>query len=46
MHETVVTRPRDTRRARDAVDLRWVKRRRKCGIRQCPRKTFTERVPS
>ena len=25
VHETVVTRPRDVRRAGDAVDLRWVK---------------------
>jgi transposase len=46
VHETVVTRPRDVRRAGDAVDLRWVKVRRKCGNRQCPRKTFTEWVPA
>jgi transposase len=46
VHETVVTRPRDTRRADDAVDLRWVKYRRKCGNQQCPRKTFTEWVPA
>ncbi|MBV9448595.1 MAG: ISL3 family transposase [Streptosporangiaceae bacterium] len=45
VHETVVTRPRDARRAGDAVDLHWVKVRRKCGNRQCPRKTFTEWVP-
>jgi transposase len=45
VHETVVTRPRDVRRAGDAVDLRWVKVRRKCGNQQCPRKTFTEPVP-
>src|SRR5512140_3518597 len=45
VHETVVTRPRDVRRAGDAVDLRWVKLRRKCGNQQCPRKTFTEWVP-
>jgi transposase len=44
-HETVVTRPRDVRRAGDAVDLRWVKIRRKCDNQQCPRKTFTESVP-
>jgi hypothetical protein len=25
VHETAVTRPRDVRRAGDAVDLRWVK---------------------
>ena len=46
VHETVVTRPRDVRRAGDAVDLRWVKVRRKCGNQQCPRKTFTEWVPA
>jgi transposase len=46
VHETVVTRPRDVRRAGDAVDLRWVKCRRKCGNQQCPRKTFTEWVPA
>jgi transposase len=45
-HETVVTRPRDVRRAGDVVDLRWVKIRRKCGNLACPRKTFTERVPA
>ncbi len=46
VHETVVTRPRDVRRAGDAVDLRWVKIRRKCGNGECPRKTFTEWVPA
>jgi transposase len=46
VHETVVTLPRDVRRAGDAVDLRWVKYRRKCENRQCPRKTFTEWVPA
>ena len=45
VHETVVTRPRDVRRAGDAVDLRWVKVRRKCENQKCPRKTFTEWVP-
>jgi transposase len=40
----VVTRPRDVRRAGDAVDLRWVKVPRKCENRQCPRKTFTESI--
>jgi transposase len=45
VHETVVTRPRDVRRAVDAVDLWWVKVRRKCENQQCPRKTFTEWVP-
>jgi len=45
VHETVVTRPRDVRRAGDIVDLRWVKVRRKCENRQCPRKTFTEWAP-
>jgi transposase len=46
VHETVVTRPRDVRRAGDPVDLRWVKVRRKCGNPACPRKTFTEWVPA
>jgi transposase len=46
VHETVVTRPRDVRRAGDALDLRWVKYRRKCENQQCPRKTFTEWVPA
>jgi transposase len=45
VHETVVTRPRDVRRAGDPVDLRWVKVRRKCANLACPRKTFTEWVP-
>ncbi len=45
VHETVVTRPRDVRRAGDVVDLRWVKHRRRCGNPGCPRKTFTEWVP-
>ena len=45
VHETVVTRPRDVRRAGDVVDLRWVKVRRKCENRECPRKTFTESIP-
>lgn len=45
VHERVLARPRDVRRAADPVDLRWVKVRRKCGNRQCPRKTFTEWVP-
>jgi len=46
VHETVVTRPRDVRRAGDAVDLRWVKLRRKCENQGCPRRTFTESVPA
>jgi len=46
VHETVVTRPRDVRRAGDAVDLRWIKARRKCGNQECSRKTFTEWVPA
>ncbi len=45
VHETVVTRPRDVRRAGDPVDLHWVKARRKCGNPACPRKTFTEPAP-
>jgi len=35
LHETVVTRPRDVRRAGDPVDLRWVKRRWKCAAEAC-----------
>jgi transposase len=46
VHERVVTRPRDVRRAGGVVDLRWVKYRRKCGNGECPRKTFTEWVPA
>ena len=46
VHETVVTRRRDFRRAGDVVNLRWVKARRKCENQQCPRKTFTESVPA
>jgi transposase len=45
VHERVLARPRDVRRAADPVDLRWVKARRKCGNDECPRKTFTEWVP-
>jgi transposase len=45
VHETVLARPRDVRRAADPMDLRWVKVRRKCGNGECPRKTFTEWVP-
>jgi transposase len=45
VHETVVTRPRDVRRAGDAVGLRWVKVRWKCDKVGCGRKTFTEWVP-
>jgi transposase len=41
-----VTRPRDVRRAGDALDLRWVMLRRKCENQQCPRQTFTESVPA
>ena len=44
-HETVLTRPRDVRRAGDPVDLRWVKRRWKCADEDCERKTFTEWLP-
>ena len=46
VHETVLARPRDVRRAADPVDLRWVKVRRKCGNPGCPRKTLTEWVPA
>jgi transposase len=45
-HETVMTRPRDVRRAGDPVDLRWVKRRWKCAAESCGRKTFTEWLPA
>ena len=45
VHEMVLARPRDVRRAGDPVDLRWVKVRRKCGNPACLRKTFTESVP-
>jgi hypothetical protein len=45
VHETVLARPRDVRRAADPVDLRWVNVRRKCGNCECLRKTFTEWVP-
>ena len=45
VHETVLARPRDVRRAADPVDLRWVKVPGKCGNPECPRKTFTEQVP-
>jgi transposase len=44
-HETVLARPRDARRAGDPVALRWVKRRWKCTVESCERKTFTERLP-
>lgn len=46
VHETVVTCPADVRRAGDQVDLYWVKRRLKCGNTECPRRTFTERIPA
>ena len=46
VHETVLARPRDVRRAAGPVDLRWVKVRRKCGNPECPRRTFTEQVPA
>jgi len=45
VHETVLARPRDVRRAADPVDLRWVKFRWKCDEQACDRKTFTEWVP-
>jgi transposase len=46
VHETVVACPADVRRAGDPVALYWVKRRLKCGNAECPRKTFTERIPA
>jgi len=45
VHDTVVTCPKDVRRAGDPVQLNWVKRRLKCENSACRRKTFTERVP-
>lgn len=45
VHEMVLTRPRDVRRAAGTVALRWARYRRKCGNPGCPRKTFTEWVP-
>jgi hypothetical protein len=45
VHEQVLTRPRDVARGLDAVQVRWVKRRRECETAQCGRKTFTEWVP-
>lgn len=46
VHDLVVTRPADVRRAGDPVALNWVKRRLKCMNAACPRKTFTERCPA
>ena len=46
VHDLVVTRPGDVRRAGDPVDLRWVKRRLKCENAGCRRRTFTERIPA
>jgi transposase len=45
VHETVLARPRDVRRAGDPVRVWWVKRRWKCDEQGCDRKTFTEWVP-
>ena len=45
VHETVLARPRDVRRAGDQVRAWWVKRRWKCDEPGCARKTFTEWVP-
>ena len=46
VHDVAVTRPKDVRRAGDPVALLWVKRRLKCENGDCPRMTFTERVPA
>jgi hypothetical protein len=46
VHKLAVACPRDVRRRDDPVELRWVKRRLKCGNAACPRKTFTERIPA
>ena len=45
VHDTVLVRPRDVRRAGDLVAVRWVKRRWKCEEPGCERKTFTEWLP-
>jgi transposase len=45
VHEHVLARPRDLRRGADQVRVCWLKRRWKCGSRECPRKTFTESLP-
>ena len=45
VHELVLARPKDVRRADDPVRLWWVKRRWKCDERECKRKTFTEWLP-
>ena len=45
VHDTVLARPRDVRRAGDRVRAWWVKRRWKCDEPGCARKTFTEWVP-
>ena len=44
VHDTVVTCPKDVRRAGDPVGLNVVKRRLKCENASCGRRTFTERV--
>jgi transposase len=44
-HDTVLSRPRDVRRAGDPVTVWWVKCRWKCQDERCDRKTFTEWVP-
>jgi transposase len=46
LHEMVVTRPPDVRRADGQVDLRWVKRRWKCAAEACAHGTFTEWLPA
>ena len=46
VHDTVVTRPADVRRAGDPVGVYWVKPRLKCKNASCPRRSFTERVPA
>jgi transposase len=46
VHDLAVTCPADVRRAGDEVALRLAKRRLKCGNADCPRRTFTERIPA
>jgi transposase len=46
VHEYVLTRPRDLRRGLDEVCVAWLKRRWKCQVPACERKTFTESLPA
>ncbi len=46
VHEYLLTRPRDLRRGLDEVSVCWLKRRWKCQVPACERKTFTESLPA